>query len=93
MTDERTPERKLRRYRVRVRRDLAELRPCAEQLDGRVFSFIEGWVMGEADTSIYVGETAMVPQDPNYPVGAPTWIASGDLEAADWHLATPPAML
>ena len=67
------------KYLVKIRRDLAEVRPESEQIDGLVFNFEEGWIMDEEDTSIYIGETAMIPRDKNYPIDAPTWVASGDL--------------
>ena len=73
-------------YRVRIRRSLAKVRPEAEHLDGRCFHFYPGWVMTDEDTSIYVGETAMLFADPRELAGlddAPAWIASGDLEPAD----------
>lgn len=64
--------------RVAIRRDIGrDVRPGAEQLDGRVFVFIYGWMMEDDDP--YPGEVAMIPDDPTYPVGAPHWIASGDL--------------
>jgi len=53
----------------------------ALQLDGNVYIFREGWVMCKEDTSIYVGEVAMIPQDSSYPLNAPYWISSGDLVA------------
>lgn len=67
------------RYTVRIRQDLAEVRECVKQVDGKSFDFSPGWVMDEEDTSIYIGETAMLPRDPDYPLEAPGWIASGDL--------------
>ena len=70
-------------YRVKIRRGLAEVRPNAEQLEGRVFFFREGWVITEEDSSIYASETAMLPITkegyPKYPEDGPIWIASGDL--------------
>lgn len=67
-------------YRIKLRRDIAKVKPEAEPVDGKVFRFLEGWVMDETDTSIYVGEMAMIPFDKSYPVSAPAWIASGDLQ-------------
>ena len=69
------------RFKVKIRRGLAKVKPEANQVDGCVFNFIEGWVMDAEDTSIYIGERAMIPRDNNYPITAPSWIASGDLEA------------
>ena len=66
-------------YRVEIRRDLAEVKPEAECVDGKVYDFSEGWVIEESDFSIYVGEMAMISRDSNYPKSAPIWIASGDL--------------
>ena len=57
------------RFTVRIRRDIGrEVRPEAEQLDGKTYTFT------------YPGEQAWLPRDSTYPVGAPPWIASGDLE-------------
>ena len=70
------------KYRVKLRRsDKYRVKPEAEQIDGRVFEFAEGWEMDESDTSIYIGEMAMLPRDDNYPIEAPGWVASGDLVA------------
>ncbi len=68
-------------YKVKIRASIKDIRSEAMQLDGKVFNFIDGWVMTEEDTSIYIGETAMIARDENYPVDAPAWIASGDLIA------------
>lgn len=66
--------------RVAIRRDLGrEVRPEAEQTDGRVYLFGYGWMMEDDDP--YPGEVAMIPEDPTYPADAPHWIASGDLVA------------
>jgi hypothetical protein len=68
--------------KVQIRRDSGlKVRPEAEQIDGKCFDFIEGWYISEEDSSIYVGETAMIPRHLNtdYPYSAPDWIASGDL--------------
>jgi hypothetical protein len=77
-------------YKVKIRRELgAKVRLGAEQLDGRIYEFSEGWEITDEDPSMYIGETAMVPYfkdkpyPENYPLGAPTWIASGDLEKVD----------
>lgn len=67
------------KYRVQLRRSLAEVKPEAEPIDDLVFEFTQGWLMDETDTSIYVGEYAMIPRDDKYPIEAPCWIASGDL--------------
>ena len=67
------------RFTVRIRRDIGrEVRPEAEQLDGKTYTFTYGWLMDENDP--YPGEQAWLPRDSTYPVGAPPWIASGDLE-------------
>jgi len=66
-------------YSVRIRREIGrEVRPEAEQLDGKCFIFRLGWIMDEEDP--YPGERAMIPNDFDWPADAPTWIASGDLE-------------
>lgn len=67
------------KYKVTIRSDLAPLKPEAEQINGRVFEFIKGWTMDHDDTSLYIGEDAMIPRDDTYPLSAPIWIASGDL--------------
>jgi len=64
------------KFRVKIRRDLAEVRPEAEIIDGKVYNFSEGWII---DSSLYDGEIAMIPRDLNYPDDAPAWIAAGDL--------------
>ena len=66
-------------YRIKIRRALAEVRPDAECLDGKVFNFEFGWRILKSDSSIYVGEVAMISRDSGYPKEAPIWIASGDL--------------
>lgn len=53
----------LRQFKVKIRHELAEVKVEALQLDGNVYIFREGWVIGEEDSSIYVGEVAMIPQD------------------------------
>lgn len=69
------------RFIVRIRRDFSRaVRPEAEQLDGRTYTFRHGWLMDEGDS--YPGETAWIAYDPTYPADAPHWIASGDLEPA-----------
>jgi hypothetical protein len=68
------------RFTVRIRRELGEVRPEAEQLEGRVFVFRRGWTIDAEDREEYAGEAAMIAYDPTYPKDAPGWIASGDLE-------------
>lgn len=68
------------KYKIKIRRDLAEVRASAEIVDGKIFYFEYGWLLTEKETSIYVGENAMLPRDDTYPLEAPHWIASGDLE-------------
>jgi hypothetical protein len=70
-------------YLVKIRRELGQVKPEAEQIDGKVFVFREGWIMGEGDTSLYVGELAMVPNDFDWPADAPAWVAMGDLVPND----------
>jgi len=67
------------KYKVKIRRDLAKVKPEAELIDGQIYNFIEGWVMDECDTSLYIGEVAMLPRDVNHPRFAPVWVARGDL--------------
>jgi hypothetical protein len=69
----------LRKATVSIRRNIRkEVRPEAEQIDGKEYTFRRGWLMGDRDN--YPGETAWIPDDPNYPLDAPLWIASGDLK-------------
>jgi len=67
------------KFKVEIRRELAEIRPEAEQIAGNVYNFDFGWAIEKSDSSLYVGESAMIPRDVTYPDNAPTWIASGDL--------------
>ena len=68
-----------RLMKIKVRRNIdRDVRPEVEQVDGKVFMFSYGWLMDNDDP--YPGEVAWLPDDTNYPVSAPTWIASGDLE-------------
>ena len=67
-----------RRFTVRIRRDIGrEVRPEAEQIDGKTYAFRFGWVMDADDP--YPGEEAWIAHDPTYPIEAPVWIARGDL--------------
>jgi hypothetical protein len=67
------------RYRVKIRRDIGlDVRPEADQLDGKEFEFTRGWAIEEGET--YPGEWAMIPADLDaWPRGAPSWVATGDL--------------
>jgi hypothetical protein len=76
--DKKTGQRK--KYRVCIRRGLAEVRPEADQIDGKIYSFRDGWLIRDDETTIYYGEFAMLPDDDDYPSDAPSWIASGDLK-------------
>jgi hypothetical protein len=67
--------------KVQLRNDW-KIKPEALQINGKVFKFIPMHELTEDDTSIYVGETAMMAVDPSYPDDAPSWIASGDLVTA-----------
>ena len=69
----------IKRFKVKIRREIGkQVKPEAEQIDGQIFTFIRGWDMEEGDP--YPGETAWCPRDKSYPLDAPVWIASGDLE-------------
>ncbi len=58
-----------------------DVKPEAEQMDGQKLIFKPGWIMDADDTSIYIGEWAMLPvRFDDWPDDAPGWIASGDLE-------------
>lgn len=52
------------------------VRENAEQIDGKTYTFVYGW---EADRADYIGEQVWLHADPDYPEGAPSWLASGDL--------------
>ena len=68
-----------KQYRVKIRRDIP-VKPEAEQLDGKVYWFYEGWEIVESDNRTYaLGELAMIQDDTDYPEDAPQWIESGDL--------------
>lgn len=67
-----------RRMTIKVRRDIGrDVKPEAEQIDGKTYLFRFGWLMDKDDS--YPREEAWIADDPNYPGTAPTWIASGDL--------------
>ena len=69
---------KTERFTVRIRQKFKRaVRENAKQLEGKRFNFYFGWPMYEDDP--YPDEVAWIPQDENYPAGAPPWIASGDL--------------
>lgn len=74
-----------RLYRVNIRRgpDWPDIRKGAEQLDGQIFMFQEGWIIADdpEEPQHYIGEIAMIPRDSQWPKDAPTWIASGDLDS------------
>ena len=71
----------MQKMKVKLRKDW-QIKSEAQQLEGKVFEFIEAWDITDDDSSIYVGEKAMMPVDPSYPANAPSWIASGDLVPA-----------
>jgi hypothetical protein len=54
-----------------------ETKPEVLAIVGRVFLFRALWVI---EDGLYVGETAWMTDDPEYPEDAPIWIASGDLQ-------------
>lgn len=62
---------------VKIRRGLRPVKPEAEQLDGKTFLFVFGWIMGDDDP--YPGEAAWIPKNDGWPDDAPIWLASGDL--------------
>ena len=66
------------KYRVKIRRNIALVKPNAKQVDGKVYNFERGWLID--DLPLYLGEWAMITRDKDYPLTAPAWIASGDLE-------------
>ena len=69
-------------FKVDIRRHAGlEVKPEAEQIDGKVFLFRFGWDIEDDDTR-YPGEEAWIPDDSRYPADGPTWIASGDLKPA-----------
>lgn len=67
-----------KRFRVKIRRGFGDgVKPEAEQIDGKEYLFTKGWGI---EDGIYNGEIAWLAPYDDYPVDAPTWIASGDLE-------------
>lgn len=72
----------IKQFKVKFRQstDLV-LKTGAKPLEGRTFSFSYGWEI-ESEDPRYPNEAAWIPRDQDYPFekGAPTWIASGDLE-------------
>ena len=69
-------------FKVAIRRHTGlEVKPEAEQIDGKVFLFRFGWDIEDDDTR-YPGEEAWIPDDSRYPADGPTWISSGDLKSA-----------
>jgi hypothetical protein len=67
-------------FTVKVRRDLGvEVLPRGEVIDGLTHLFTHGWVMGEGDHSMYLGEVAYIPDRYGWPIDGPSWVASGDL--------------
>lgn len=75
-------------FRVAIRRDAGlQIKPEAEQIDGKIYTFRYGWQI-EGDDRRYPGEVAWIPNDENYPVRTcPAWIASGDLKAVSLPVA------
>lgn len=72
-----------KRATVRLRRGDWQVKPEAEQLDGRSFWFRHAWHIDADDPGVcalYLGETAYMPDDPEYPRDAPLWVSSGDLD-------------
>lgn len=76
-------------YRVKIRRGgrWPAVRPEAQQLEGNVYRFREGWQLTHECEGRYAGEPAMVGEWRDaahpYPPDAPAWIAFGDLEPVD----------
>jgi hypothetical protein len=69
---------KFYRATVRIRREgFGDVRPNAEQLDGKRYLFRVSWLQDSDDR--YPGEWAMSPDDASYPDDAPHWLSSGDL--------------
>lgn len=66
---------------VKLRRgDGWQVKPEAELVDGRRHTFTYGWEIEAEDSSVYVDESAWVPERQDWPAEAPAWIASGDLD-------------
>ena len=77
---------KLYKATVHLRRgDGWDVRPECEQTDGVEAIFRPGWLMTKEDTSIYVGEWAMIPRVEDWPVDSSGWVASGDLQDIEIH--------
>jgi len=70
------------RMRVKIRRGPGwRVKPEAEQIDGKTYTFFEAWLSNKHDP--YPGERVWMPCDDKYPGSAPAWIAEGDLERVD----------
>ena len=67
-------------FKIQIRRD-RPVKPEAEQVDGKVYRFREGWIENEDES--YPGEFTWIVDDPTYPKDAPIWIAEGDLQMED----------
>lgn len=73
---------------VKIRRTSGlVVKPEAEQIDGKTYSFMNGWEISTEDSSIYAGEIAMIPCGEDYPDDAPSWVSSGDLMLAEEAIA------
>jgi hypothetical protein len=68
-------------FTVKIRQGKGlKVTPEAEQIDGKTFCFIQGWIIEEG---MYTGEIAWYVRDDSYPLDAPIWLASGDLVPAE----------
>ncbi len=68
-------------YKVTLRREGYQVKPEAEQVDGKVYVFREGWIMDKDEQ--YPGEQILVPNDFDWPADAPDWVSIKDLEPAE----------
>jgi len=65
--------------KVCIRRNIGlKVRPEAENIDGKIYTFVVAWMQGDSDK--YPNEYALMPHDKTYPKDAPKWISEGDLK-------------
>jgi hypothetical protein len=67
-------------YKVNIRKSFGKIGEDVKGIDGKIYAFVpSGYINGgHAD-----GEVKMAPNDSNYPLDAPQFLALGDLEVID----------
>jgi hypothetical protein len=66
-------------FQVKLRRsEKYQVKPNAEQIDGRTFQFVHRFIV---DEGLCKGEAAWMPDyNSDYPPDAPAWVSEKDLE-------------